>query len=219
MINSKESNAVLFNHQGAIPGHMKFELSTFFWGAVILLTGASLFFTIRVTSFKKGLNIDAGTISISSGERAAVIKIIDGDEVSVQSGNSRFVIRILGIRSFDPTINDPQLQNAGQLASNFLEEKILKQEIEIRFEKRLLDKKKRLLAHLFAGGEDIGLLMVSQGFTLTYRRYPFPAMDRYIEMENRARKRKRGFWSNPAVRKRSDQLIQLWKKQRREAAD
>ncbi len=44
---------------------MRFELSTIFWGVILLLSGTSFYFTLQVASFKKGLNIDRKNISIA----------------------------------------------------------------------------------------------------------------------------------------------------------
>ncbi len=192
---------------------MKPGIHILFRGVILVLIGASLFFTFQVIRFKKGLNVNSGTLSLSSGEKVTVVKIIDGDEVSVLHGDNRFIVRMLGIRSFDPTINDPRLQNAGQLAFNFLEKNLLNRDVEIHFEKLKWDRKKRLLAHIFKEGKNIALEMVTRGMTLTYRRYPFNDLKKYLAEEEKARKKHNGFWSNPAAAQRAAILIQLWERQ------
>jgi len=184
--------------------------------AVVMLAGSSLFFTLQVITFKKDLTGGSKTLTIESGEKVTIHKIIDGDEVAVSLRDKNFVVRILGIRSYDPTINDFQFQNAGQLAYSYLEENLLNKEAEVRFEKLKLDSKKRLLAYIHSGDKDIGADMISRGITLTYRRFPFTRMVRYLDIEKKARANRQGFWAMPVLIKASDRLIQLWEKQRRE---
>ncbi len=62
---------------------MRISTDHLFWPIALMLLGASLFFTASVTSFKKELNLSATTLEINSGQEAMVVKIIDGDEVSV----------------------------------------------------------------------------------------------------------------------------------------
>lgn len=196
---------------------MRINLNIIFKLVLMLLIGSSLFFTVQVISFKTGLSQGSRGLVIQSGEKVSVKKIIDGDEVAVSRGDDNFVVRILGIRSYDPTINDFQLQNAGQLAYTWLEESLLGKEVEVRFQKMQLDKKKRLLAYIHFEEKDAGAEMLSRGITLTYRRYPFERMEDYLALEAAARGKRQGFWAIPALIKASDRLIQLWEKQRQEA--
>ena len=177
---------------------------------IILLTVFSLFFTYNVISFKNRLSISSKNILIKSGEIVKAVKIIDGDEVLVTYKNNNFVIRLLGIVSYDPTVNDPQTRHIAKSAMLFLENNLINQEIEIIFDEYKVDSKKRLLAYIHKEKKDIGLQMISNGFSLVYTKYPFLRMDDYLVSEDKAMLNKRGLWSDSALTSRSLKLKQKW---------
>lgn len=180
----------------------------------IFLFSASTYFTWKVVNFKKELNHPVKDSEISSGMEGKVVKVIDGDEISLKLNNNQFIIRILGIKSFNPTVNDPNFQNIGKLALYYLQEKLINKEIKVVFEKFKLDKKKRLLAYIHFNDLDIGKEMVSKGYSLVYTRFAFSRMKSYISKEKVARLKKIGLWSIPKVAKRSLRLKKIWLKKR-----
>lgn len=180
----------------------------------ILLFSASTYFTWKVIKFKQELNYSVKDLEIYSGMEGKVVKVIDGDEISLKHDNNQFIVRILGIKSFDPTITDPDFQNIGKLALYFLEKKLLNKNIKIIFEKFKLDKKNRLLAYVHVNNLDIGKEMINKGYSLVYLRFPFSRMENYISEERLARLNKTGLWSIPIVAKRSLGLKKTWLRKR-----
>lgn len=189
---------------------MRFSFNSFFWIFSILFFALSLFFTVNVFLFKNRLNISAKGLEVTSGQKVLVIKVIDGDEASVKFDNKQFVVRIQGISSFNPTINDPYVQNVTQSALTYLEKTILNREVTLVFEKFLQDDQNRLIAYLHLENRDVGLDMVDNGLTLVYTKYPFSRMAEYLRHENGAMAAKQGLWGNPVVANRSIQLKQIW---------
>ncbi|MBW1898120.1 MAG: thermonuclease family protein [Deltaproteobacteria bacterium] len=189
---------------------MRISTDHLFWPIALMLLGASLFFTASVTSFKKELNLSATTLEINSGQEARVVKIIDGDEVSVVTKNQQMVVRILGIFSFDPTVNDPGYQNIAQSAFSYLKNELLDRKIKIVFDEFKKDSSNRLLAYLQKENLDIGKEMISKGLTLVYIKYPFSRLDEYIAVEESAIVAKTGLWRDPDIAWRSIQLKNKW---------
>lgn len=192
---------------------MKISFNTILWTLFGVFLGAALYFTISVEMFKSRLNNSSENINFSSGQKVTVSKIIDGDEISVKMNNSQFVVRILGISSYEPAVNDPVMENIARDAMRYLEKEILNNEIELVFEKFQKDKDNRVLSYVYYKGADVGLYMIGNGLSIVYTRYPFPRIDEYLQSEKKAIRTKRGLWGVPSAAKRSIMLKNLWKRE------
>ena len=62
--------------------------------------------------------------------------------------------------------------------------------VDIRCEELDRDRYGRIVAVCWAGGQDIGLIMVHTGWALAYRRYS----TEYVEAESEAKEARRGIW-------------------------
>jgi len=198
---------------------MRPSLGGVFWLVTMLFLGASLFFTINVLSFKNRLSDPEGPPAFASGQKVTVVKIIDGDELSVNMGEARFIVRILGIWSFDATANDTLTQAQGKSAVNYLEAALLNREVELVFDAFRKDSSKRVLAYVHSNNADVGYDMVSKGFCLVYTKYPFPRMEPYSAAEAAAGKRRLGLWSDAGIVIRARVLKKLWLQERQNKED
>jgi len=194
--------------------NMRPSLSGVFWLATLLFLGASLYFTVNVVTFKSRLSDPEGPAVFPSGQKVTVVKIVDGDELSVTMGEARFIVRILGIWSFDATANDTLTQAQGKSAVNYLEAALLNRDVELVFDRFQKDSSKRVLAYVQANNTDIGYDMVSKGICLVYTKYPFPRMERYLAAEALAGKGKLGLWSDTGIVIRARVLKKLWLRER-----
>ena len=179
-----------------------------------MFLGAALFFTISVEQFKRGLNISSDEINFSSGQKVTVVKIIDGDEISVKLASAQFIVRIFGISSFEPEVNDPVMENISKESFRYLEKTILNNDVELVFEKFQKDKEKRVLSYVYYKGIDVGLDMIANGYSIVYTRYIFPRMDEYLKAEKKSIETRKGLWGQPTAAKRSMQLKKLWDTER-----
>lgn len=198
---------------------MRPSLGGVFWLVTLLFLGASLFFTTNVFIFKNRLSDPDGPDTFASGQKVTVMSIIDGDEISVNMGGARFIVRLLGIWSFDATANDTLTQGQGRNAMNYLEATVLNREVELVFDAFRKDANKRVLAFVRVNGSDVGYDMVSKGTCLVYTKYPFPGMDNYLEAELAAEKKKLGLWSDAGIVIRSRVLKKVWEHDRRNKED
>ncbi len=195
---------------------MRISFTGVFLLFITVLLGASIFFTANIISFKEDLGKSSKDINIESGKTVKIVKIIDGDEVSAKFNNEKFIIRILGIVSYDTTINDPQVGNIAKLALNYLEKTLLNQDVIILYDEFKKDPKNRLLAYIHKDETDIGEKMVEMGVSLVFTKYLFSRLNSYLLVETDAIVNKRGLWGIPDVAKRSLKFKKIWEKERTE---
>jgi len=136
---------------------MRPSLSGLFWLVSLLFVGASVFFTVNVFTFKNRLSDPGGAAEFPSGRKVTVASIIDGDEISVNLGEARFIVRILGIWSFDATANDTLTQGQGRSAMNYLENTVLNRDVELQFDKFRQDENRRVLAYVHLNNADVDM--------------------------------------------------------------
>lgn len=194
---------------------MRFTLSQAFATLVLLLAGTSAFFTVEVVRFKRALHSRPAAASLKSGQSAVVQRIVDGDELSVLVGQEPVTVRLLGVSAPDPTMNDPVIQPAGRQTLLHLQNHVQGRTVELVFDELKLDSRRRLLAYIHLDGRDLGEDLIASGLALTYSKYPFSRLGAYALAEDAARRGRRGFWADPRVTERAEQLKALWDAERR----
>lgn len=118
---------------------------------------------------------------------AKVIKISDGDTITVLSGKEQTKVRLYGIDAPE------KKQDYGQKSRQFLASLIAGQVVEV--EPKGKDRYKRTLCIIHHKGQDINAQMVLNGYAWAYVKYSRI----YVDQEKTARENKRGLWqsSNP----------------------
>ena len=118
---------------------------------------------------------------------AKVIKISDGDTITVLSGKEQTKVRLYGIDAPE------KKQDYGQRSKQFLASLIAGQVVEI--EPKGKDRYKRTLGTIYYKGQDINAQMVLNGYAWAYVKYSRI----YVDQEKTAREKKLGLWqsSNP----------------------
>lgn len=118
---------------------------------------------------------------------AKVIKISDGDTITVLSGKEQTKVRLYGIDAPE------KKQDYGQKSRQFLASLIAGQVVEV--EPKGKDRYKRTLGIIHQKGQDINAQMVKNGYAWAYVKYS----KIYVDQEKTARKNKLGLWqsSNP----------------------
>lgn len=118
---------------------------------------------------------------------AKVIKISDGDTITVLSGKEQTKVRLYGIDAPE------KKQEYGQKSKQFLASLIAGQVVEV--EPKGKDRYKRTLGIIYYKGQDINAQMVLNGYAWAYVKYSRI----YVDQEKTARENKRGLWqsSNP----------------------
>ncbi len=188
--------------------------------AVLLVV--SLFFFVQVERFKAELTrTDAG--AFASGDIATITGIIDGDEVTIQKATGEKAhVRIVGIQSFDPVVNDPVLAQAGKACFSFLSSNYVGEQAQLTINETLkVDSSGRLLAYLSVANSgtdelilDLGLDLIRRGLTLAYVRYPFAREAEYLEAAQQAKNDRTGLWGDDNIVDRAEALEADWQRER-----
>ena len=120
---------------------------------------------------------------------AKVIKISDGDTITVLSGKEQTKVRLYGIDAPE------KKQDYGQKSKQFLASLIAGQMVEV--EPKGKDRYKRTLGIIHYKEQDINAQMVLNGYAWAYVKYS----RMYVDQEKTARENKRGLWqsSNPTT--------------------
>jgi len=130
------------------------------------------------------------------------IKVIDGDTLYIDApdGKKSYTsVRLIGVDTpeVDESLGRPTY--FGAEASAFTRSQAEGKPVRIVLkDKETRDRFRRLLAYVYL---DDGLTMlneeiIAQGYGYAYTTYPHPWMPRFIDLEKRARKQKRGLWKN-----------------------
>ncbi len=163
---------------------------------VFALTACTMFFIGNVQWRRAQLGAQA-EVEIASGFVVHVVRVIDADEVAVRgTEGGTFVVRLLGIKGFPPTANEPGLSGLGKAAVTSLELATEGKPIVVTFDEFKTDRSGRVLAYLEADGRDLGELMVQRGHVAAYTLFPFSREELYLGAEAEARTRKAGLWAN-----------------------
>lgn len=118
---------------------------------------------------------------------AKVVKISDGDTITVLQNKQQIKVRLFGIDAPE------KKQDYGQRSKQFLASLIAGQVVEV--EPKGKDRYKRTLGIIHHKGQDINAQMVLNGYAWAYVKYSRI----YVDQEKLARENKRGLWqsSNP----------------------
>jgi micrococcal nuclease len=122
----------------------------------------------------------------SKEEKAKVIKVIDGDTVVIEGGES---VRYLGIDA--PEQSEEYYREATEFNRKLVEGKVVELEKGIRDR----DEYGRLLRYVFVDGVFVNAELISQGLA---RAYIFDSSERYsqilVQLEQYAKLKNRGLW-------------------------
>ncbi|MFA6018568.1 MAG: thermonuclease family protein, partial [Patescibacteria group bacterium] len=131
-----------------------------------------------------------------------VIKVVDGDTVTVETNGVRETIRIIGINT--PETVDPRkpVECFGQEASARAHELLDNQTVTLEADSTQgeRDKYDRLLRYVFlSNGSDFGKQMISEGYAYEYTySTPYKYQQDYKTSQSDAENAKRGLWADGA---------------------
>lgn len=123
---------------------------------------------------------------------AKVIKISDGDTITILQNKTQIKVRLYGIDA--PELKQPY----GQKSKQFLASLIAGQVVEI--EPKGKDRYKRTLGTIYYKGQDINAQMVIDGYAWAYDKF---SKD-YVAFQQNAQLLKKGLWIDKDVVRPSD---------------
>jgi endonuclease YncB( thermonuclease family) len=180
-----------------------------FWLFSLGLLAVSAYFAVSVEIRRNVFHLPGLAAELEDGETVRVIRIVKGDEVAVEKGLTTVRVRMLGIHSFDPVVNEFEITAFGRAAVSFLEQWTLNQPVRIHFDDPIKDVRGRYLAYLERDGLDLNRRMIEEGVTSVYSEYGFAREATYLTSEEMAREAGRGVWGS----KRAVQRIRALRKQ------
>lgn len=180
-----------------------------FWALTGALAVAGTFFAVSVELRRAELAVEEDAV-INDGDVVNVVMILNGDEIMVEKGGRRARLRMLGIHSFDPVVNERQITAFGHASVNFLNSQILNQQVTVTFGDPVKDQRGRYLAYVDKGGTDINYLMVEEGIAMVYTEYKTDREAIYLSVELQAVRRGRGIWGGSKSAARIRALRHEW---------
>jgi len=130
-----------------------------------------------------------------------VVKVADGDTITVNSDGNKVKVRLYGIdapevqRMNHKTGYVSKLgQPYGDEASRALASKVLRQ--RVRVEVMDIDRYRRSVCVVWKDGRNVNQEMVAEGWAWAYRQYlDRPHSSEYVSLEEKARRLHRGLWT------------------------
>lgn len=184
----------------------------------LILISSAIFYikAENIRSFTKPNNPDA----FLDGDIVIVKEVIDGDELLIEKDGTQTNLRLLGIKSFNSSLSDPMVSEYGQVCFQYLVSTAKGQNASIKIPEKRVGGEGRLLGTLFLADQsqeykiDLGMDLISRGYSMVYTRYDFELMPKYLEKENKAQKQKNGFWGNENISNRAISMKKIWEEEK-----
>ena len=125
--------------------------------------------------------------------KVQVKRVVDGDTIVLENGDR---VRLLGLNTPEIESRYRQSEEGGQLAKDWLQNKLKQGTVFIEYDQQKKDKYDRLLAHLFlADGSHLNQQLIQQGLAILSLIPPnLRYADELIKAGQEAESNKRGLW-------------------------
>jgi micrococcal nuclease len=140
---------------------------------------------------------------ISRMLRAEVVGHVDGDTIRVRIPDPPAglgaveTIRMIGVDTPETVHPNRPVEAFGKEASEFTRTELLGAPVRLAFDWDLRDRYGRLLAYIYtAEGRCFNACLISEGYGHAYTRFAFQFMDEFRDLEQEARREKRGLWGS-----------------------
>lgn len=148
---------------------------------------------------------------LATGDAVQLVRAVKGHELIVQKLGQTAKIRLVGIYTFDPLVQEQSdITNYGKRAVDFVQTKTQGVPLRVVLERQAPDPRGRYLGFVELEGGDLGRRLIDEGYAAAYTEYPFSREADYFATETSARERERGLWSSGATRKRVRALRETW---------
>lgn len=146
--------------------------------------------------------IDARIIKSHEGTSSAsaqVIKVVDGDTITVLVDGKKETVRLIGIDT--PEVVDPRklVQCFGKEASEKTKQLLTDKQVMLVDDQSQgnRDKYNRLLRYVFLGNVNINQQLLEEGYAHEYTyRLPYAYQSEFMSAERNAREGKKGLWAD-----------------------
>lgn len=187
--------------------------SIFYWVIVLGLFGTSAVFAYRVHRHRSRTRPAPNPQCLRPGDVVTVTRVVDGDEMFVSKLGCSALVRLLGVKTFDPVKAERELQVYAREAIATLR-RLEGTRVTLAPGGFTVDTAQRVVATMTQDTRDVGLSLVSEGVAFVYRKYPFPQLQNYVLAEAEARARREGLWSSTKAAARVTALQAAWARER-----
>ena len=125
-----------------------------------------------------------------------VVRVIDGDTVTLAIADREVTVRLLGIDA--PELSDKKGSQWGTEAAEFLRGLLEGATVGLDFDEERQDVYGRILAYLSIGGHDVQAELLKLGLAAVYERCTCTRKEEYFRLEEEARERGVGMWGRGA---------------------
>jgi len=143
--------------------------------------------TTKTRKKNGGKRAEQSSPGFSQRLEGRVVKVADGDTLTVLVGKKRERIRLSGIDAPEST------QAYGVEAREAMIKMVHSKDVVVCYDNR--DNYQRIVGRVFVNGMDVGLEMLKQGFAWHYSH--FDQTPEYIAAEKAAREARLGLWADP----------------------
>lgn len=176
------------------------------------LSSAAVFFGVEGQRMRGALT--QANATVDTGDLVTLVSVTDADSIVVRNPAGEDVpVRLLGIKALEGAPGKDTLAAHASVAKSALERALEDKPVRVLLGTPPKDKHGRALATLFVDDEDVGLRLVRNGNVLVYTAYPFPGMQRYLDVQAQAKSERKGLWADDAAAARADALAAIWRKE------
>ena len=188
------------------------RITVSFWSLVLGLCGATALFVTGI--YAQQSTPQQREAKLESGDLVQLVKVIDGDTVVVsKEGQANVTVRLLGIKTLESKHGKDEVAVYGRAAEEALKRLVGDKPLRVLLNTPPRDRHGRTIATLYAGDQDIGIGLISQGHAVVYAVYPFAAMPVYLQAQSAARANSLGLWGDPDVSAKAEAMIKEWVRQ------
>ena len=129
-------------------------------------------------------------------ENAVVVRVIDGDTITVQIAGAIRTIRLIGVDTPETKHPTKAVQRGGPEASAFTQAMLDRKTVRLEADRAGddMDRYDRLLRYVYLSGDDFFAVLIGLGYGRAIRTFPYSKRLEFIALEADARKRQVGLW-------------------------
>ena len=131
-------------------------------------------------------------------ESAVVVRVIDGDTITVQIAGAIRTIRLIGVDTPETKHPTKKVQRGGQEASAFTQAALDRQTVELVTDPAGDDSDRydRLLRYVYLDGKNFNATLIREGYAVAIRQFPYSRKREFLALEAQARQARRGMWAD-----------------------
>ena len=131
-------------------------------------------------------------------ENAVVVRVIDGDTITVQIAGAIRTIRLLGVDTPETKHPTKAVQPLGPEASAFTQAALDRQTVRLEADPAddQVDRYDRLLRYVYLDGKNFNARLIREGYATAIRAFPYSRKREFLRLEAQARQERRGIWAD-----------------------